>query len=173
MPLKDKEQRKAYEKAYREANKERIKARREANRQQDKAYREAHKGRKKEYDNTRYQANKAQIKEEKKEHYEDRGRDQRIKKLTGDPTKDLRWYNGLLDTQGHVCAICHDVVEDATGKGQTLHVDHCHETGRARELLCRRCNTSLGGFREREDLLAAAIAYLQKHKRTPKPSISK
>lgn len=164
MPCKDKEQRKAYDKGYREAHRDRYKAYREANRERDRVYRVAKKGRKRTQDKIHYQANKAQIKEEKKAHYEDRGRDSRIKKLTGDPAKGLRWYNGLLDFQGHVCAICHDVIEDAAGKGQTLHVDHDHETGQARELLCRHCNTALGLFKDSPDVLLRAVSYLAKHK---------
>lgn len=168
-----KEQRKATDKAYYEANKEHVKERK-------KAYYEANKEQIVKKAKVRYQVNKEQVvkktkayyqvnkeqrKVQMKANYADRGRDQNIKKTTGDPSKGLHWYNGLLDLQGHVCAICHDVVEDATGKGRTLHVDHCHETGQARELLCSRCNSAIGCLREREDLCDAVKAYLQKHKR--------
>jgi hypothetical protein len=192
MPYTDKEKAKAQQKAWHSANKERINATkkvryaanpnqysarkeayREAHTEQikayQKAYREAHKEQNKEQKKTRakayYKANLERIKE-KKNAYRKRNKDKtRNDQLLRDFGIPLTSYNGMLDLQGHACAICHDVLEDATGRGKTLHVDHCHETGQVRELLCSTCNTSLGGFKDREDLLAAAIVYLQKHKR--------
>jgi hypothetical protein len=72
-----------------------------------------------------------------------------------------RWYGMTLEDydkmfaeQDGRCAICRETHE------RTLHVDHCHTTGRVRKLLCTECNTGLGKFKERPDLLEAAIAYL-------------
>lgn len=56
---------------------------------------------------------------------------------------------------GKVCAIC--------GSSENLHVDHCHTTGKIRDVLCRECNIGLGHFRDRPDLLLLAIEYLRKH----------
>lgn len=53
------------------------------------------------------------------------------------------------------CAIC------GTEPEQRLAVDHCHRTGRIRGLLCGRCNVALGGFKDNERLLEAALAYLR------------
>ena len=58
---------------------------------------------------------------------------------------------------GKSCAIC--------GETEQLHVDHDHETGRIRNVLCRRCNLGLGNFRESPELLARAIEYLKTHTR--------
>jgi hypothetical protein len=49
-------------------------------------------------------------------------------------------YNQMLDEQNHVCKICKQVCKS----GKRLAVDHCHETGLVRGLLCAKCNTNLG-----------------------------
>lgn len=64
----------------------------------------------------------------------------------------------LLDAQGGVCAICGND-EDGTGQRQ-LSVDHGHETGAVRGLLCNRCNPMLGYARDSIAVLQAAIEYL-------------
>lgn len=60
------------------------------------------------------------------------------------------------DQQGH-CAIC------LTTSTKALHVDHNHETGKIRALLCSHCNVGLGHFKESLNLLERAKDYLCKH----------
>jgi hypothetical protein len=86
-------------------------------------------------------------------------------KLKGTFGVTAEWFNRQCDLQGHVCAICNAVLEDKAGKGRTLAVDHCHETGQVRELLCSTCNTALGGFKDCSRLLLSAADYLIKHQR--------
>jgi hypothetical protein len=71
-------------------------------------------------------------------------------------------YRALYDAQGGVCAICGgaETLRSTLGKDLTLAVDHDHETGAVRALLCRRCNQGLGMFRHSPALLQTAIAYL-------------
>lgn len=69
-------------------------------------------------------------------------------------------YAEMLAEQGGVCAICRKVRPN----GRRLHVDHCHESGAVRGLLCYSCNTGLGAFRDNPDVMVAAIEYLQTHK---------
>jgi len=59
----------------------------------------------------------------------------------------------LVAAQGGRCAICREAPAE--------HVDHDHETGRVRGVLCFNCNGGLGQFRDRLDVMASAIAYLQ------------
>ena len=48
-----------------------------------------------------------------------------------------------------------------TGKLKRLAVDHCHETGKVRGLLCFHYNSSLGKFKDSIELLQNAIDYLK------------
>lgn len=70
-------------------------------------------------------------------------------------------YDALLEKQGSVCAICRrpERSKSRSGGVRRLGVDHDHETGRVRGLLCHGCNTSLGMLEQRE-WVAAAEAYL-------------
>ncbi len=63
--------------------------------------------------------------------------------------------------QKHVCAICkkEETVKNR-GKIRCLAIDHCHTTGKVRGLLCSRCNTGLGLFKDNPEYLQNAITYL-------------
>ena len=63
-------------------------------------------------------------------------------------------YNAMWLAQDGKCAICRQVCIKA------LAVDHCHKTGKIRGLLCMRCNTALGMFKDDPALLLKAIEYL-------------
>jgi len=68
-------------------------------------------------------------------------------------------YPVLLYKQGYCCAICGKSEEE---NGKRLSLDHNHETYQVRSLLCTTCNTALGNFKDSEELLLKAIAYLKK-----------
>ncbi len=75
----------------------------------------------------------------------------------------LHDYNKRLADQFGVCAICGKRETMQTSDGvRALAVDHCHNTGRVRGLLCSRCNTGIGSFEDDVTLLQSAISYLQK-----------
>lgn len=67
-------------------------------------------------------------------------------------------YEALLDEQRGCCVICGECLM------YELRVDHDHETGEIRGLLCANCNSGLGMFKEDISSLAAAIDYLNSRK---------
>lgn len=75
----------------------------------------------------------------------------------------LEEYEQLLISQNSCCAIC-KIHLDTSTTNLSGHVDHCHETGKIRGLLCGQCNVGLGHFYENEDSLLNAIQYLRKYK---------
>jgi hypothetical protein len=60
------------------------------------------------------------------------------------------------------CAIC-GTFKSFNGY-DSLHVDHSHETGKVRKLLCRQCNQGLGRFFDNPELMDKAAAYLRQHR---------
>lgn len=85
----------------------------------------------------------------------------------------LEEYTEMHEAQGGVCAIClkPEIMKHQSGKIKTLAIDHSHETGMIRELLCSRCNNALGGFYDNPTILEKAIAYLKKHLENPSSKI--
>lgn len=75
-------------------------------------------------------------------------------------------YDSMLKLQDNVCAICKkpESWTYKTGKVASLSVDHDHETGKVRGLLCRDCNQSIGKFNDDASLLYSAYQYLSIHK---------
>jgi len=72
-------------------------------------------------------------------------------------------YAGLLDRQGGVCAICKQPETWVKcARLMPLAVDHNHETGQIRGLLCHRCNSMLGYARDNLDTLLSGVDYLKK-----------
>ena len=72
---------------------------------------------------------------------------------------DLNKYNTLLTEQSNACAIC----EKKCVSGKRLAVDHNHDTGEVRGLLCCRCNRGLGNLDDDLDKLRSAVLYLERY----------
>lgn len=70
-------------------------------------------------------------------------------------------YEALYKAQKGNCACCG---QHETSFKRNLHVDHDHETGRIRGLLCTQCNPGIGYFQDSIERLQLAIAYLKKSK---------
>lgn len=70
----------------------------------------------------------------------------------------VRWET-IVATYGDSCNICGDS-KPAQGRFR-LNVDHDHETGKIRGVLCSSCNLGLGKFKDDLKLLKAAVKYIQ------------
>ena len=76
-------------------------------------------------------------------------------------------YMALLEAQNYKCKICGLTSSSQAAKvgrkkvPSALAVDHCHQTGRIRGLLCVNCNSMLGMARDNPTLLLRAIQYLK------------
>jgi hypothetical protein len=66
-------------------------------------------------------------------------------------------YEEMLERQGGVCAICALPPE----QDRKLQVDHCHQTGKVRGLLCMKCNKGIGQLNDDPKRVAAALRYLE------------
>lgn len=71
-------------------------------------------------------------------------------------------YEALFEAQSGLCAICRR--DDGQTKHGMLHVDHDHDSGRVRGLLCSTCNTGIGHLGDDIERVKLALAYLEKHR---------
>lgn len=67
-------------------------------------------------------------------------------------------YDALLDKQSHCCAICQISVSQLKSR---LEIDHNHQTGKVRGLLCGNCNKGIGMLQDKAEILQRAIYYLK------------
>ncbi len=67
-------------------------------------------------------------------------------------------FKAMVESQGGLCLICH---EGNLNPKRRLAVDHCHDTGKVRGLLCGRCNTAVGQLRNRPELARAVATYIE------------
>ena len=63
-------------------------------------------------------------------------------------------YDLILEQQDNRCAACHGY------SNRVLEVDHCHETGKIRGLLCHNCNSALGHAKDDVNRLWDLVEYL-------------
>lgn len=70
-------------------------------------------------------------------------------------------YEAMLESQGGRCALFAVCGSTEPGAGRKRwHVDHDHETGKVRALLCNGCNLGIGHFQDSPELLLKAAQYL-------------
>jgi hypothetical protein len=80
-----------------------------------------------------------------------------LKRLYGISVQE---HAAMMARQNGRCAIC-----QRKPSGDTLCIDHCHETGKVRGLLCRKCNTGLGCYDDDPAFARKAAAYLEDWRR--------
>ncbi|SRR6266496_90958 len=125
---------------------------------------------KKEYDKKKhsewnrkyYKKNRLKIRKKHRKYrelYRSKTQAYRLKKNFGMTLED---YNIMLESQNGLCAICYKPETKVFhGRITALVVDHCHETGKIRKLLCYRCNVSLGLLDDNPDRMRAMARYVE------------
>jgi len=73
-------------------------------------------------------------------------------------------YDQMFADQDGRCGICGTQDPGGPNRCSRFAVDHNHETGKVRALLCAHCNKGLGLFKDDPDLLRDATDYLENHK---------
>ena len=117
------------------------------------------------YDKELYQENKEEINKKNKKYnseHKERVKDNRLQRLYGITSEN---YNKMYDEQEGCCYICGIYKEKEGNRYNVLCVDHDHEIGKVRGLLCHRCNKAIGLLEDDEQLLLKAIEYLKKFNR--------
>jgi hypothetical protein len=85
-------------------------------------------------------------------------RKQMLLRLYGISDED---YQSLLESQHNKCAICATAAPDLNKEHRKyFSVDHDHNTGKIRGLLCNQCNLGIGCLNDDPELLRKATSYL-------------
>jgi hypothetical protein len=139
-------------------------------------YREKNLNKMREYSKKHYQKNKEKLKEKHRKYREDNidkfnqyyqnnlakfkeyRRRYKLKKYN----LSLDQFNVLLNKQNHQCGICGGSLTD-----KNCHVDHNHDSGEIRGLLCLNCNLGIGLLKDSPELLNKAAKYLTLKERNP------
>jgi hypothetical protein len=67
-------------------------------------------------------------------------------------------YVTLYESQNKACAVCE---KELPLMGKSTHIDHDHETGKIRGILCSNCNTALGLLKDNIDIILSLALYKQ------------
>ena len=187
MPFKSKEEQQKYNKAYKNANKERIE-------EQRKQYYEAHKERmmqnKKEWDKTHkeeiiayrnvtreeknrkqrevynsaekhqyYEANKEEIKAKVKARNRAHPEAKKLQYIKARYNLTADEYSVLLSQTGGICPVCKKAFGNT--KLRRPVIDHCHRTNAIRGIICGKCNVSIGKLYDDYDTLLRAAEWVK------------
>ena len=74
--------------------------------------------------------------------------------------------DGILDEQGSRCLICETEISfngssNQTGMANNAAVDHCHDSGKVRGILCMQCNLDLGKYEKLKPKFNAFAKYVE------------
>ena len=130
--IANKDKKKEYDRLYKEANKEKMKEKR-------RLYNEANKDKKKEYDRLYKEANKEKM-NEKRRLYSKTPQGKKHNTMStwrryGVNNVNFILYDKYINT--HCCDVCKNEFKNSRDR----HLDHNHDTGDFRQILCRACNT--------------------------------
>jgi hypothetical protein len=150
------EEKRAWHRAWKAVNADRL-------REQARAYRERNK------EKLRAQKRAAHLKRQASKGYDEKAAQARIQHLKRAYGLTPEQYEAMVSAQDGKCAICGGLGgRNRIGEPRPLDVDHCHETGRVRALLCQSCNRGIGQFGDNEALVAKALDYLRAYRLTAK-----
>lgn len=76
-------------------------------------------------------------------------------------------YDDLLTAQGGLCASCREEPSNKNG----FHVDHDHETGAVRGLLCHGCNVALGQLHDDPGRIRSLARYVERTRSAADPEV--
>ena len=110
------------------------------------------------YQKEYYKNNCEKIKQYKNNYYDNNKDKQRNVNLKTKYGITNEGYSSLLEKQNYKCAICG---VNNNGKHKYFCVDHNHDSGEVRGLLCKTCNLGLGYFLDNIGVLTKAIWYLE------------
>jgi hypothetical protein len=135
--------------------------------EKQREHRSLHKEEKQKYDRQYYSNHKEKKKEEQKKYRslhkeeikkQDHERHKRYRRDLAKYGITLKEYESILIAQNYKCKICGKHVSELN---RSLFVDHDHNTGKIRGLLCQYCNSAIGYFNDDGNILLNAIDYLK------------
>lgn len=123
-----------------------------------RAYREANKERERARTRTYYEANKEHLRQMDKIWSEaNKGRIQAAERKRRYGISAEQW-DAIYRVQGGCCALCR--VDLSSLPAKAIHVDHCHATNKMRGILCHDCNTALGKLGDTAESIMRVYQYL-------------
>ena len=143
MPYKDPEAHRAYQNAYRAAN---IEKQREYMRRWVESNPERYREYKRQWHQKRLEEDRAGVRAQTRRAW-----------LGREYGMSEEEYDSMNLRQQGMCGICGDEAQ----AGKALHVDHDHDTGVVRGLLCGHCNRAIGLLRDDPKIDEKAAAYLR------------
>lgn len=124
----------------------------------------------KEYQKAWREKNIEKEKARQRAYYRNNKEAQRERDLKSRYGLSLEDYDKMTVAQQGQCAVCGIKEEMLKDVYKSHHarfcVDHNHETGEVRQLICHKCNTLVGYLETRAGILQKALDYLEKHKTT-------
>ena len=104
-----------------------------------------------------YMKNKEVVAEYRKRYYaknKETAKLYQLQKMYGMSGEDMQ---GMMNRCKGCCEIC----GDSFSHDNLHYVDHCHDTGNVRGLLCRNCNSGIGLLKDNVGVMLKAIEYLK------------